>query len=110
MYFISVIIAAKVAPLAWDTSVPGVILQSPTWQWQLDSVTLQWSQEVCEGMSGASLAVDGFFPSCALLGYRLMFTIINTIAVFKKDIIIEYKLDHNYCILKLRIHGLHVSK
>lgn len=62
-------------------------------------------------VSGASLAVDGSFPSCAVLGYRLMFTIIiNIIATFKKDIIIEYKLDHNYCFLKLRIHGLHVSK
>lgn len=96
--------------MVWDTSVPGVILQSPTWQWQSDLVTLQLSQEVCEGMSGASLAVDGSFPSCALLGYRPMFTIINIIAIFKKDMIIEYKLDHNYCFLKLRIHGLHVSK
>lgn len=86
-------------------SFPRVLLN-----WQLSLVTLQLSQEVCKGMSGTLSTVDASCPRCAVLGHRLMFTMIVNVLLSFKDIMMGYMLDHDYCVLKLRIHGLLVSK
>lgn len=73
-------IAAKVAQ--WNGthqslgSFPRVLLSS-------GSYTTVGTRSL-QGVSGALLTTNGSFPTCAHLGYRLMFTIKINIAIFKK--------------------------